>query len=255
MPLSADQKAHADIAEWRGYLPAYRSMVREMCACFWWHGSDQLGIDRILQNGTVCFVNTGSELIAVTAAHVLEGYISAKRLNPDIVCQLGSITYDPENHVIDIDSCLDLATFKVSPVVIAGAGCTPSTPTSWPPASVATGDTLLCGGHPGAIRHENESSADLPFQWFLATAASSNENIALSLELDDCYVPLSVEPLSNKTLGGMSGGPVFKYIPPSPIERIELVGFIYEFQHAYGLMFARPALYIDNQGRIGSVAA
>lgn len=254
MPLSAVQKSRTDLAEASGYLPTYRSIVQDMCACFWWHGNDEIGNYRVLQNGTVCFLNIGAKLVAVTAAHVLEGYILAKRLNPDTVCQLGSITYDPENHVIDINRNLDIATFSVSTVVVAGSESSPYTPTSWPPASVSPGDTLFCGGHPGAIRREDGEIAHLPFQWFLASAASSNENITLNLELDECYVPLTGDRLPNHELGGMSGGPVFKYIPPSPIERIELVGFIYEFQQTYGLMFARPASYIDQHGKINVVA-
>lgn len=255
MPLSAEQKRRTDIAEACGYLPTYRSIVQDMCACFWWNGKDEFGNYRILQNATVCFVDTGSTLIAVTAAHVLEAYIAAKRRDPDIVCQLGSITYDPENCVVDVNLDLDLATFRVSSVVVAGSGSSPSKPTSWPPAPVLTGDILLCGGHPGAIRREDGPTANLPFQWFLATAASSNKNVVLALELNDCHVPLTGDPLANHSLGGMSGGPVFKYVPPSPIERIELVGFIYEFQPTYGLMFARPANYIDKHGQISESAA
>ena len=49
-----------------------------MCACFWWHGEDDQGKYRIFQNGTVCFVDTGKRLIAVTAAHVLKEYMTAK---------------------------------------------------------------------------------------------------------------------------------------------------------------------------------
>lgn len=250
MPLSDSQKRNADYAEANGYLPAYRSIVREMCACFWWHGQDKNGNYRIIQNGTVCFVHTGKRLIAVTAAHVLEHYINAKNDDPSIICQLGSVTYDPENHILDVNRDLDLATFSVSEVVVAGSDSSPNKPLDWPPPSVTKGDILLCGGHPGAIRKEGEITAELPFQWFLASAASSNENIALALELDGCHVPLVRTPLANHELGGMSGGPVFKYIPPSPLERIELVGFIYEFQPTFELLFARPARYIDMDGKI-----
>ena len=255
MPLSEEQKQYADQAEANGYLPAYRSIVQDMCACFWWHGEDENGEYRIFQNGTVCFVHTGLSIFAVTAAHVLEQYMLAKQRDPNIVCQLGNITYNPENHVIAIDHALDLATFSVSEVVVAGSGSTASRPVRWPPLSVVRGDILLCGGHPGAIRKESSTTADLPFQWFLASAASSNENITLTLELNDCHVPLAKAPLPNHELGGMSGGPVFKYIPPSPLERIELVGFIYEFQSSYGLLFARPAHYIDQSGHIVGGAA
>lgn len=250
MSLTATEKERTDLAEASGYLPSYRSIVRDMCASFWWHGRDKNGNSRILQNGTVCFVDTGASLIAVTAAHVLETYIADKRQSPDIVCQLGNITYDPENRKASINKHLDLATFEVSPVVVAAAGCSPSKPPSWPPGYVAEGDVLLCGGHPGAIRIEGKSTAGMPFQWFLATASSSNDKIALCLALDECYVPLTRDSISNRELGGMSGGPVFKYIRPAPIERIELVGFIYEFQPSFGLLYARPANFISNLGQV-----
>lgn len=254
MSLTAAQKEQTDRAEANGYLPTYRSIVSGMCTSFWWHGNDKDGKYRILQNGTVCFVDTGARLIAVTAAHVFETYIADKLQNPDIVCQLGSITYDPENRRTSINKHLDLAIFEVSSLIVAGAGCSPSRPFSWPPASVAEGDVLLCGGHPGAIRIEGEATAGIPFQWFLATASSSNDKIALCLELDECHVPLTRESLSNRELGGMSGGPVFKYIQPKPIERIELVGFIYEFQQSFGLLFARPAYFISDQGQVNEAA-
>jgi hypothetical protein len=255
MPLSETQKYNADLAEANGYLPAYRSIVKEMCASFWWHGTDESGNYRILQNGTVCFVHTGVEIVAITAAHVLDGYLLAKDRDPSIVCQFGNITYNPENHIIAIDRTLDLATISVSSVVVAGSGSSPNRPLSWPPPPVKEGDILLCGGHPGAIRKEGSTTADLPFQWFLAAAASSNENLTLTLELSDCHVPLANSPLSNHELGGMSGGPVFKYVPPSPLERIELVGFIYEFQPSFGLLFARPAHYIGSSGEVHASAA
>lgn len=250
MPLSAAQKTYADIAEASGYLPAYRSIVQGMCASFWWHGHDQQGSYRILQNGTVCFIDNGNGVVAVTAAHVLEAYLAAKSADPSIVCQLGSITYNPESHIIDIDRRLDVATFSVSSVVVGGSGSSPCRPLGWPPPAVATGDILLCGGYPGAIRKEHPATADLPFQWFLASATTSNEKIALTLDLDDCHVPLTGAPLTNLELGGMSGGPVYKYISTSPLERIELVGFIYEFQSAFGLLFARPAHFLDEAGRV-----
>lgn len=250
MPLNSIQKGRADIAEAYGYLPSYRAIVTEMCAPFWWHGQDGNGNYHIFHNGTVCFVDTGSALLAVTAGHVLDRYIEDKKRCPDVICQLGSVCYEPEKHIIDIDLNLDLAIFSVSAVVIAGAGCTASKSISWPPASVMVGDVILCGGYPGAIRKENELNADMPFQWFLGAATSSNENVVLQLELPECYVPLDGSQLSNNDLGGMSGGPIFKYIQDSVIERIELVGFIYEFQPSFGLMFARPAKFLSQYGRV-----
>jgi hypothetical protein len=251
MRLILEHKSRADFAELCGYLPVYRSVVQEMCAPIWWHGTDEDGKYRILHNATVCFVDTGAGLIAVTAAHVLNAYISQKRDDSNITCQLGGITYNPEDHVIDLDDRLDLATFRVSSVVVAGARSSCSRPATWPPVEVMAGDVLLCGGYPGAIRSEQESTATLPFQWFLASASDvTNENVVLALDTENCHVPLSKEPIANGELGGMSGGPVFKYLPPSPVERIELVGFIYQFQPHYRAMCARPTNRVDKHGFI-----
>ena len=53
----------------------------------------------------------------------------------------------------------------------------------------------------------------------------------------------------------MSGGPVFRLVPAPPIERLELVGFIYESQPSLSLVYARPSHYITEHGEVDENAA
>jgi hypothetical protein len=77
------------------------------------------------------------------------------------------------------------------------------------------------------LREDKGRIAELPFQWIAGRVSDvTEENIVLepafqaSRWLDD---------EKNDDPGGWSGGPVFRYAHESPIERLELVGFIYEF--------------------------
>lgn len=133
---------------------------------------------------------------------------------------------------------------------MAAAGASPHAPPAWPTLGVGLSETLICGGYPGSLRIEHEVTADIPFQWFaLAPISVTLENIKLHIDLENFHQPLGCERIPNLELGGMSGGPVFRVVS-TPIERLELVGFIYECQPSLSLVYARPAHYISDQGQI-----
>lgn len=236
-----------------GYLPALRSIANSSCAPFWWHGIGKSGNYEILANGTICFVDTRERLIAVTASHVHEGLVAALNIDPTIVCQIGDSTIPITDRVIDRSpgSELDLVTFDVSNVVVGAAGCHAFGAVRWPPSPVEPGEVLLIGGHPGILRVERDTEADLPFQWFAGMASDvTTKNIVMDLKFDNHHQPLVGHEVANTELGGMSGGPVFRYIPAQPIERLELVGFIYEFSCLLESVCARPAHFITATGEI-----
>ena len=52
----------------------------------------------------------------------------------------------------------------------------------------------------------------------------------------------------------MGGAPVFRLVP-APIERLELVAFIYESQPSLSLVFARPSHYVTEDGHRREIAA
>ena len=253
--MDANTRSSLDQMERAGYLPALRSIAQSACAPFWWHSLDKDGDCRIHHNGTVCFLQTSKRLIAVTARHVFEEYRKAKAEQPDIRCQFGGVTTEPEDRLIAESEYLDLVTFDISEVVVAASGCSPHTPLLWPTREVTVGDTLLYGGYPGSLRAEHEVTADFPFQWFAwAPISVTPENIKLHIDLENFHQPLQGANVPNIELGGMSGGPVFRLVPAPPIERLELVGFIYESQPTLSLVFARPSHYITEQGEINENA-
>jgi hypothetical protein len=99
-------------------------------------------------------------------------------------------------------------------------------------------------------------TADLPFQWFAGAPLSvTPENLKLHIDLENFHRPLQGKDVPNAELGGMSGGPVFRLIPAPPIERMELVAFIYESQPSLSLVYARPSHYITEDGFISEETA
>ena len=254
--MDANTRGSLDRMERAGYLPALRSIVQSACVPFWWHGLDNEGRYRIHHNGTVCFLQTPKRLIAVTARHVFDEYRKAKAEHPDIRCQFGGTTTEPEVRLIAESEYLDLATFDVSQVVVGASGASPHATLIWPTRQVCGGEALIYGGFPGSLRVENEATADLPFQWFAGAPISvTPENVKLHIDLESFHQPLHGANVPNVELGGMSGGPVFRLVPAPPIERLELVGFIYESQPSLSLVFARPSHYITEQGEVDENAA
>ncbi|MDB5815720.1 MAG: hypothetical protein JWN23_2837 [Rhodocyclales bacterium] len=174
----------------------------------------------------------------------------AKAEQPDIRCQFGGTTTEPESRLIAESQYLDLATFDVSEVVVAASDALAHASVSWPTRAVLANEVLLYGGYPGLLRVEHETTADMPFQWFAGAPISvTPENVKLHLDLKNFHQPLTGSSIGNLELGGMSGGPVFRLVT-TPIERLELVAFIYESSPSWSLVFARPSHYITEQGQI-----
>jgi Trypsin-like peptidase domain len=250
--MDATRKAALDRAERAGYLPALRSLAQGICVPFWWHGGGVDGRYQILHNGTVCFVDTGDRKIAITADHVYRQYLTDKDNDATVVCQFGGATIEPERHLVHRDHEQDLATFELSDVYIGATGGSTHCPLTWPTEALKLGDAVLLGGYPGVLRVEGAVTADLPFQWFAGAVTSvSSWNISLHLDLPNLHWPLHETKQLNAKLGGMSGGPVFKFIS-SPIERLVLAGFIYEYHETYELILARPAACIGRNGTVSS---
>ena len=248
--MKPSRRSSIDSAERAGYLPALSSIAKAMCVPFWWHGRDHSGGYSILYNGTVCFLDTGSRRIAFTADHVLAQYIADIERDSEVVCQFGSATVAPETRIIDRNPNLDLATIDVSDVLVGSTGGSFHLPITWPTKPLLESDALLLGGYPGTLRVEKAVTADLPFQWIAGKVNStSNSNIGIHLDLANLHWPLHPGETFNKQLGGMSGGPVFRFVS-YPIERLELVGVIYEYHEGYELMLARPAQFIHSNGLI-----
>ena len=88
-----------------------------MCAPFWWSvATPEDAVDQILHNGTICYIDTSSRRIGITANHVYKKYLADKEAHDAeaIECQFGSSTIYPERRVIDASEKWDIATL-ISP--------------------------------------------------------------------------------------------------------------------------------------------
>ena len=235
-----------------GYLPALRKIAMGCCIPFWWHGARADGSYGIFHNGTLCLVNTGTRQFGVTASHVYKQYICDKTSNETIVCQFGSSTILPEEYLIEYSEEQDIVTFELSDIIIGATGASAHHSLAWPPEPLQEGEVIIVGGYPGILRTERPTTADIPFQWFAQAITSvSPINLGLHLNLQSLHW-LNRDERFNPVLGGMSGGPVFRLIS-TPIERLELVGFIYEYQENFELMLARPASCVCVDGSLSAV--
>jgi hypothetical protein len=59
--------------------------------------------------------------------------------------------------------------------------------------------------------------------------SAGTDKMALHLDLPNLHWPFHEGERINAALGGMSGGGVYRVIEGTPLDRIELVGFIYEY--------------------------
>jgi hypothetical protein len=230
-------------------------MAQAMCAPFWWSAGPQ-GHAEILGNGTICFVNTGGAHIGVTADHVFAEYLSARNTHADVECQFGENTFVPENYLIDRspDTELDLATFRVPEVFVTASGNHyHHNALAWPPPTPRDAEVVLYGGYPQVLRSPDGGQVHFGFEYFISRISSTDTTrVVLAPDLANLYWPGHDGEAINVHWGGISGGPVYRVIDASPegepVDRLELVGFVY--QRWQEVMLARPARLVSVDGTI-----
>ena len=237
----------------RQYLAAVFSGLAEcMCDPFWWSvAKPEDTAAWILHNGTICYVDTGSRRIGITASHVYKEYLADKKNHgaEAIECQFGDSTIYPEKHLIADSKGWDIATFDLPDVFVGGAIRNRKSyhhAVRWPPQCAQKSDAVIFGGFPGVLREEKGSTADLPFQW-VAGRVSEVTDDAITLEPD--FEKMRWQgPETNDNPGGWSGGPVFRSVEDEPIARLELIGII--FQSLGQSVFARHADVVQADGKL-----
>jgi hypothetical protein len=204
-----------------------------MCAPFWWSlGDPGSRATEIMNNGTICYVDTGTREMGITAHHVYRTYLRDRYKHADsaVECQFGSNRIDPERQVIATSDRWDIATFDAPAVFVNASAKRPKDhhhAVRWPPTRTRAGEPVLYGGYPSALSADKGVEAEFPFQWIMGRV----------LETDDDHIYVRPEfhsmnwmgPERNYNPSGWSGGPVFRESHDSVIIRLELVGFIYAF--------------------------
>lgn len=253
--MDPERKRAIDRAEAAGYLPQLRALAKSAAVpVWWWRDSVRVG-DSILHNGTLTAVNTGAKTICVTAGHVYEQYLADIDAHEDVECQIGNVRVRLEEWLIAHDSAVDLATFEISPILVAGSGVRVQAAHAWPPSNLREKDIVVLGGYPGRFRSERQGAVDSAFASFFAPVAqASEEHSAFQLNLGDSYWPDGSGGMPERSeLGGMSGGPIFKY-HAEPVEFLELAGFIYEASTEFELIRGRHASIINAFGEFARAA-
>lgn len=250
-----DWRQQANRLHAAGYLGQFSNMAMNMCVPFWWSSGPQ-GRAQVRQNGTLCYVNTGTRRIGITADHVYAGYLADREAWGEVECQFGGSTVIPEDRLIARSETYDLATFDVPEVFVSASfrGVYHHNALRWPPNPIHAGEVALHGGYPQVLRNPRTNEVDFPFQWFATRVNdANNERISLHPDVANTHWPGHEGEQINDQFHGQSGGPVYRVIDANPdrgevVDRLELVGIIYN--RVLDLVLARPAGLIHPDGTL-----
>ena len=206
-----------------------------------------------IRNGTATLLILCDRYIAVTCHHVLKGCRQFRQKNNGLF-YLGPIGVNPEQYLISEDKDYDLAIFDLSNLVRKVPELSKAKfvkPRVWSPHDIAKEDVLCMAGFPGIWRDQIRLG-HLRFYSYSSGAAgvvSFGDNyIVTTVQIEDCITQINHGKVWG-SLGGLSGGPVFVW-RKTPILIAELIGFIYEYQKSYDLMFVRSGNVIGVDGKI-----
>ena len=158
---------------------------------------------------------------------------------------------EPEKWLIDRNQRADLVTFRIPSVILGLANVYPHYPVQWPTEQVREREVVIYGGYPGRLRQEMTVTIESPFQTLASAVTSvSSDKMGLFLDLPNLHWPSHDGEQINAAMGGLSGGGVYRVIEGQPLDRVELVGVIYEHSETFELMFARHAKFITARGEI-----
>lgn len=204
--------------------------------------------------------NELDDVLGLTNAHVADGMAGCldevgKR------AQVGGAYLSP-NWLIAKHPTLDLATFHLSDIVLGQVGFladysispnahhVAATVPVWPPCPPLEGQPVMYCGYPASYRRDLDGgNVEFTFAWFAGKLRSSSDHhvgLVLDLETSGSFSPTRIPP--NADLGGMSGGPVFRIVDASGIERLELAALVYEYSPAFEIAFAYPLISLQPDG-------
>ena len=201
-----------------------------------------------LHNGSMTFVDTGTEILGITAGHVADDIIKYCDGSPGHGCQVGCADLAPDRLVARHPK-LDLATFRLSaPFVTAGNGHSVTVP-SWPPRAPRVGEQVLFCGYPGIYREEKDGQYATAFLYFGGLVESvSDRNFGMVLRIASAYDRGHERVPANADLGGWSGGAVFRVVENETLARLEFAGIIYEYSPVWGIVLAHPVSCVAPDG-------
>ncbi len=198
---------------------------------------------RIVDNGSAFLMDCGAGPFVVTAGHVYEGFCNAIAAQPDTVCLLSDMPFDPVAARIAHDVAYDVATFRIAADEIEtlrrnGKHILTGSQTAWPPNPPTRGHGAFFVGFPGdgrsirAFRRRKLVEIDWLGYTTLAVADGVSEtDITLVLQHDPANdIHSRQEPPPSWAMGGCSGAPLLTFVEQRLIFSWRLGGIIYEFR-------------------------
>lgn len=220
-------------------LATYRAWAEAVCAPVFWRMSDGR-----MNNGTITFMRTTSTVLGLTNKHVADGLKNSDNRG----WQLGNAQFDPDR-IIAVDPQLDLATYQLSDVFLSAAGKHAATVTTWPPTRPFMDEPIALGGFPGMYRKPSGSNISFAFAWFAGKVnVEGDTNIGIVLDLNESIATTVDRIPAGASLGGCSGGPVFRVLESNGIERLELAAIIDQCASASETLLARPLTTLTSDG-------
>lgn len=208
-----------------------------------------------INHGCIFFINSGKGPLAVTAEHVYAAYLKAKDESPEIICQIGNLTFVPEERLIDSDSTIDLATFRIDEREAKQIGkiVHHHPRPHWPPVRPEIGKGVFFVGFPCSRReYRDASSNDFDAYSGMLVADKVDERSVVCQFGRENWIDLfgSGFPPENEWLGGISGAPLWMVTQSPVVMAWQLAGVVVEFNQAFELLTARRPTFICEDGTL-----
>lgn len=186
----------------------------------------------------------GARPVFFTAQHVLAKYRERRAANPEVVFQIGNVSFDPEPRLQFESLQDDLVALAMN---VSDQSRVPGytwLPASWPPHSPSPGEFVFFAGFPAEYRvNQGAGLIDLAaIGGLMKVASTTGRSFRCVMERERLIRTRgSHVPPPGSRLWGMSGGPVFRIVDGSP----ELTGVITDFGPTFEIFMMAPLAIAD----------
>lgn len=212
---------------------------------------------RRINNGSIFFLDVGGRLLAVTARHVYDAYLTAMQKYRRVTCHVENIEFNPERRLRGYRANVDIVTFDFTyeELMKIGKQALVVAADAWPPPHPVSGQAAILAGFPAAARiWINRRS--ISFGLYIASPrinSVSDQQITCPLERE-FWIDIMGRGLPPRgfDLGGASGGPLFMPMDNDGLWNLYLAGVISEAKTSmdYETVVSVPAHFIAADGSI-----
>jgi hypothetical protein len=221
--------------------------------------TSEAAFGRTINNGSVFFLDLCGKLLAVTAAHVFEGYLSRKWRSRRILCQIDNVEFDPEDRLWGRHPNVDIATFQFSyeDLQRIGKQALVATEDSWPPPHPFSGQSVYVVGFPSAARVWT-GLRSINFGLLVGLSqinVVADDKITCPIEREHLIAAPGFALLpEGYDLGGISGGPLLLPMEKDGVWHFCLGGVVSQAPDSryYQTIVCVPAHFIAKDGRINN---